>query len=555
MRILKTISCAGLALASIAGHAGDNTGVDLYESGMFNVSKIYFLKQLNISATPEAKAEACYYLGENYLQLNHPDSAVYYYQLGVELLPSYPFNQIGLQKLALKNLTGKDALKKAEAAFKEIIKTDKKNIRLPLAVAQAYVYAGNISKANDFIKDAKKVNNKNGLPYIIEGDILWAKEEYGAAASKYDMAIYFSPELIGAYMKNARLYRSINRDAAFDKLRKVGEIAPEFNGCYLLLGELYKDIPGQSALAAENYGKFIETGYYDSEHLLTYVGILYLDKQYGKMLPIVRSVVRQQPDNLVAKRLLAYGLSKTEPGEESIRAIKDFVETIPEERLIMQDYLCYAEQLEANKHYVAAAENYKKVLQRDESKKNYLKTIADLYREGQQLDSAIYYYNLHMNFTGQPEPLIYLQVGRLCFNMAAADSINAFELYSKADSLFVLLIETAPASHQGYFWRARTNWALDPEMTEGSALPYYEKVIDLLKDKPDDYKSALIESYKYCGYFYYQKAHAITEKNKGNAKPAREEYLIAKDYFSKILELNPNDAAALQEIEKLNSIK
>ncbi|MDR2362537.1 MAG: hypothetical protein LBD91_07390 [Prevotellaceae bacterium] len=552
MRILKTISCAGMALASIASRAGDNTGIDLYESGMFNVSKIYFLKQLNTSATPEAKAEACFYLGENYLQLNQPDSAAYYYRQGEELLPSYPFNRIGLQKLALKNLTGKDALKKAEAAFKDIIKIDKKNIRLPLAVAQAYVYAGNISKANDFIKDAKKVNNKNGLPYIIEGDILWAQEKYGDAASKYDMAIYFSPELIGAYMKNARLYRSINRDAAFDKLRKVGEIAPEFNGRYLLLGELYKDIPGQSALAAENYGKFIEAGYYDSEQLLTYVGILYFDKQYGKMLPIVRSVVQQQPDNLVAKRLLAYGLSKTEPGEESIRAIKNFVETTPEERLIMQDYLCYAEQLEANRHHVAAAENYKKVIQKDESKKALLHNIADLYQRSQQPDSAIRYYNLYLDFTGQPDPTVYFQIGRNYFTMAAADSMNTTALYAYADSLFAMLTEIAPTSYLGFFWRARTNSALDPETTEGLAQPYYEKVIELVIDQPDRYKMQLIESYKYFGYFHYLKADAITTQNKGNAKPAREEYLKVKEYFSKVLELDPNDATALKVMEDIN---
>ncbi|MDR0668351.1 MAG: hypothetical protein LBF90_07025 [Prevotellaceae bacterium] len=552
MRIVKTISCAGLVLASIAGRAGDNTGIDLYESGMFNVSKIYFLKQLNTSTTPEAKAEACFYIGENYLQLNKPDSADYYYRQGLELAPLYLFNQIGLQKLALKNLTGKDELKKAEQAFKDIIKSDRKNIRLPLAVAQAYVYAGNISKANDFIRDAKKIDSKNGLPYVVEGDILWAQEKYGDAASKYDMAIYFSPELVGAYIKNARLYKAINRDAAFDILNRVGRIAPHFSGRYQLLGELYKDIPGQSALAAENYGKFIDAGYYDSENLLAYVGILYFDKQYEKMLPIVRSVVRQQPDNLVAKRLLAYGLSKTEPGEESIRAIRSFVETTPEERLIMQDYLCYAEQLEANKHYVDAAVNYKKVIQRDESKKILWQNIADLYQRSQQPDSAIRYYNLYLDFTGQPDPTVYFQIGRNYFTMATADSLNAATLYAKADSLFAMLTEIAPTRYLGFFWRARTNSALDPETTEGLAQPYYEKVIELVIDQPDRYKMQLIEAYKYFGYFHYLKADAITMQNKGNAKPAREEYLKVKDYFSKVLELDPNDATALKVMEDIN---
>jgi tetratricopeptide (TPR) repeat protein len=555
MRIIKTISCAGLMLASLVSLA-DNTGVRLFESGMYEVAKIYFLKQLQTSSTPEEQAEACFYLGETCLQFNQPDSAKLYYQKGAELLPTYPFNQIGLEKLALKGITEKNALKAADASFKEIIKVNKKDIRLPLAVAQAYIYAGNTEKTNSYIKDAKKVDNKSGLPYMLEADILHRQEKYGEAAARYDMANYFEADLIGAYLKSARLYIAINRDAALEKLHTAKEKAADFPGVYLLLGDLYSKMPGKGAEAAANYSRFIEAGYYGTEHLLQYAGILYFDKQYEKMLPIVRSIVQKQSDNLVANRLLAYGLSKTERGEESITAIRNFVTTTPEERLIVLDYLTYAEQLEELKHYAEAATNYKKVIQKDETKKPLLKNIADLYGKNQQSDSAICYYNHYLDFTGQPDATIYYQIGRHYYNMAESDSSETNIInYRNADSVFTLVTELAPASYLGYFWRARVNAMLDPETTLGLAVPFYEKVIEITLEQPERNKRELIESYRYFGYFYYVQAEEITRKHNNNAKFAKEEYLKAKDYFSKVLELDPNDPTATKAIEGMENIK
>ena len=45
------------------------------------------------------------------------------------------------------------------------------------------------------------------------------------------------------------------------------------------------------------------------------LGILYFDKQYEKMLPVLQSVLREKPEDFVAKRLYAYCLSKRENGK------------------------------------------------------------------------------------------------------------------------------------------------------------------------------------------------------------------------------------------------
>ena len=52
-----------------------------------------------------------------------------------------------------------------------------------------------------------------------------------------------------------------------------------------------------------------------------------------------------------------------------------------------------------------------------------------------------------------------------------------------ADSVFHAIVEAAPDSYLGNFWRARANSALDPETTQGLAKPFYEEVAAYWKAK------------------------------------------------------------------------
>jgi tetratricopeptide (TPR) repeat protein len=539
--------------------ADNRTGINLYESGIYRASKVFFLKQWNNgNLPPEEKAEVCYYLGEVYLKLNQPDSASFYYSKGLEILPTDPFNKIGTSKLTLKESSSKGALTKEmgkaiEEDFNSAIKTNKKDIRIPLAVAEAYAYAGDYNKAAEYIKQAKKVNAKSGLPYMLEGDIALYKnqENRGDAGTKYDNAVYFSSDLVGAYVKHARIYMPVNSALSLEKLTAIQQIDPNFSGHYQLLGELYEK-QGNRKLAVEHYTKFINGGNYDEEHLLVYARLLYFDKQYDKVLPVITPVLKKQPDNLVANRLRAYVLSKTQSGQQSVNAIEHFMQTAPKDKLIWLDYLCYAEQLEANKQYAEAAINYEKVIQLDDTKKDLLKNIGEMYEKNHQADSAITYYTRYLEFTGQPDPTISFNIGRNYYFLGTDTLLTQegrVEALLKADETFMKIVELAPTSFLGYFWLARTNSMIDPEATQGLAKPHYEKVIEIVLDQAERYKKELIESYKYLGYYYYMQADAIMKKNKNNPDKAKEEFLTAKSFFSKVLELDPDDAVAKDAIE------
>ena len=408
---------------------------------------------------------------------------------------------------------------------------------------------GSIEK---IVFQARELDAKSGLPYLVEGDILAAQGKVGEACAKYETAAYFSPDCVGAYLKQARLYMSANRSLSLEKLDKAREKSPEFCGIYCILGELY-EMTGDSKAAADNYSKFIQSGYYDQNNLLRYAGILYFDKQYDKMLPILQSVLREKPEDLVAKRLYAYCLSKRENGEKCLEAIKHFIESTPEESQICQDYLCYAEQLTLKKEYNEAITYYKKALNADGKRQELLKDIADLFVKNRELDSAVVYYQQYFDFVEEPAAEDLLKLGKCYYNLACQDSVPELqkEELIKADTLFKELSIQVPNSYVSYFWRARVNSMLDPETTKGLAKPYYEKVIEIGSVQPERYKRELIESYKYLGYYHYVIADAITTKNNGNPDPAKEEYGEAKSFFSKVLTLDAKDEVALKALESI----
>ena len=538
------------SLLSAGVKAADNrVGIDLYESGMTGAAKMFFLSNFSALTDKSEQAEACYYLGECYLTLGQRDSARFYYDKGVVVQPGYPYNRIGQGGLTLK-----DDPSGAESLFKEALGTKgyKKDATLQVAIARAYLHAGDVAKTTEYLNRAKELNDQSGLPYLVEGDMLEMQGRTGDACAKYEMAVYFSPGCLGAYLKQARLYMSTNRSLSLEKLNKVCEISPDFCGVYSSLGEL-QEMAGNSKAAAENYTRFIRSGYYDTENLLRYAGILYFDKQYTEMLPVLEQVLKERPDNLVAKRLYAYCLAKREDGKKCLEAIRHFIESTPEDHQIYQDFLCYAEQLAANKNYDDALTYYGKALLADDKHQELNKEIADIWVKTNQLDSAVMYYNRYIDFVQEASAEDMLKLGRCYYNMACRDTVAVEQQAElvKADSLFASLSEKVPNSYVGYFWRARVNSMLDPETVEGLAKPYYEKVVEIALTNPERYKRELIESYKYLGYYHYVIADGITAKNNGNPDSAKAEYGEAKDFFSRVLALDAKDEIALKALESI----
>ena len=154
-----------------------------------------------------------------------------------------------------------------------------------------------------------------------------------------------------------------------------------------------------------------------------------------------------------------------------------------------------------------------------------------------------------MKRTGEDYTIDYFSLGGIYYRAGStAPSTTPEELavknayFMEADSLFTLVAERAPEDYRGFLWRARANAGLDPETEQGLAKPYYEQAMVLL-EKDTSSKSALVECYKYLGYYNYLKEYA------GNVKGFPE----TRKYWNKVLEVSPESAdikAALDQLPK-----
>ena len=109
----------------------------------------------------------------------------------------------------------------------------------------------------------------------------------------------------------------------------------------------------------------------------------------------------------------------------------------------------------------------------------------------------------------------------------------------------------SPASYLGYQWRARALAALDPESTQGSAKPDYEKALAMLeqKNEPKKYSNDLIEAYRYLGYFHFLQYDAVKKNGDAETKEKAKNESLA--YWQKVLLLDPNNDIAKQAIAAL----
>ena len=109
------------------------------------------------------------------------------------------------------------------------------------------------------------------------------------------------------------------------------------------------------------------------------------------------------------------------------------------------------------------------------------------------------------------------------------------ENYAMADSVFGIYVGKYPEQSFGFYWQARSNAALDKEMTQGTAIPHYKNLIAALeKDTANsNYKKWMVEAYAYLAAY-----EANTEKD----------YTEAVGYFQKVLEVDPENADAKRYI-------
>ena len=418
---------------------------------------------------------------------------------------------------------------------------NKKNVDLILALTQVYLDANKTEEMTELIEKAKKADKKDPRISLLEGDIALAKKDVGTACQLYEQAIYFDPNCYEAYLKYARAYKSASPTMAIDKLNQLKQVAGVPQDVLLqadkAMAEVYYS-NNKFSDAAKAYESFIHTDVATESDIMSYAFALFMSHDFEASYEIASKGLQQNAESTGFNRLAMYNLIDLKRYEEAAKIADVFFNQLKDVNYSGLDYRYYGALLNATKDYAGAVAQFEKAYELDTASIELLQQISEAYSSNADYDKAIETYKKYCDLLPAGEKTteniftlagMYYEQGTDTTHVALEQRQIALQ---EADTLYAQVCELAPDSYAGYFYRGHTRSAMDPETTQGLAKPYYEKVVELLLAKNDPrYNRVLITCYSYLGYYYMLQG-----------KP--EDYAVSKEYWNKILAIDPNNALA-----------
>ena len=532
------------------------TGMKFLDAEQYGKAKEVFEQLANSTPT----AENQFNLGYFFLKTKQPDLAKTAFEKGAGLDPKDNLNKVGLGAVAL----AKGDRATAKLIIDEALKASKnKNVKVLTRAGEAYTGYFNLAdsktlypttdpaEAVRILSLAVALDKNNADAYSALGDAFYLKGESGPAVSKYEDVLRIDPTNAKASTRIAKIYwGGKNLVLAQDNFKKAIADNPEFAPEYREYSDLFF-YGRQYKNASKNFDLYLEkSGSTDTEDILRGAQLNFLADEFGKVLdklkllegrPRVPIMDRMEGwsnfkqnnyDKAVSnlERFLAsYDKSKHRPedykflGQSHLRlAVPDTAKAVmnlekaAEMDTIENGYKEIAAFWQSARRYDKAAENWEKAITRDK------KPLSnDIFAYGQ----ALYAYANGIKVLPGPDSLANRQMKRDIFLKADAqfDRFNKFR-EEKGEAPFLA----------AYSSRARANYfaySREEFLENALALPHFQKYIEMAeKEGKEKNKVTLIFSYKVMGGYY------AASKMKDDVK--------AKEYFGKVLELDPNDQVA-----------
>jgi tetratricopeptide (TPR) repeat protein len=478
----------------------------------------------NIIQKEPSNATAWYLLADAYTQLDKVDKLKDSLALAPAGVAEESFYQVAKGYLLLEQ-NNKDAAKQLFDAALD--KTKEKNADILAAVAKAHIKAkaGDANYAIDLLNKAAKRDKRNPEIFALIGNA-YRKLDNGTEAYKaYQNALAqdknYAPALlelgkIFVTQKNTEMYMKFFNDA----LAADPEYAPTYYSLYI---HHYVTDP---AKALENFNKYVAKSDPNAKNEYLHTDLLYLNKQHEAAIAKAEQLLQKDNSETRLYKLIAYSKLDMKDTASAIEYMQRYFNQSPDSNFVVKDFetmgLLYASATDkmdsATRYYEKAAS-----MQTDSAALlAYYKRLADLYQDKK-------------DYSGQA-----LWLGRFYENNKDASNIDLFNWgiahyraseWQNADSVFGKYIQKYPEQTFGYYWRARSNAAVDSALEKGTAIPHYLKLVEVAEKDVENAnnKKWLIEAYGYLATY-----EANTQKN----------YTAAIDYFKKLKTLDPENKDA-----------
>jgi tetratricopeptide (TPR) repeat protein len=448
----------------------------------------------------------------------------------IQLNEKEPLNYVGKGYVRVLQ----NNMSEAKTLFEKVLKdTKSKNVAVLDGIAEAYL--SNKQSANEalpLLLKAKSVDKKDVNTLILLGDAYLQQNNGGQAVSAYEDAATLDPKNGKPNYKIGNVFaRSKNISASTEAYNKAIAADPEFTLAYKELGEIYY-IAKDGAKAVEAQKKYLSLTEKPEQGRLQLAFYLFMAKNYAEANALFATLI-QSPDALpVTYRFYAVSLMESKDLANSRKVFEQYFAKAKPEELQASDYNYYGNALlSLNEDSLAIASGFDKSLALDSTQTEILQLKAEtLFKDKRYAEAGDAYAKLA---AARPSPAAkdYYDMGR------------AYYYGSKmveADSAFSKLVKLQPEMTIGYTWKARTLASQDPELKQGLAKPYFDKVVELGSATPEKNKNDLIEAYNYLASYSYNVSHDVN---------------ATKSYYQKILTLKPGDPTATENLSILKKIE
>ncbi len=407
-------------------------------------------------------------------------------------------------------------------------------ILLAIAIAHIRADSGNAIYALDLLSKAIKIDKKNPALYVEQGNSYRRLQNGTESYKAYAKAIDVDKTYAEAYYRLGKLFATQNNPDMYLKYfqQAVAADSAYSPAWYALYYFYYFKNPVQAMVYLN---KYISTSDFNPVNSYRKADLLYLSKDYPRAIREADLLVSDQHTEVDPRlfKLLAYSYYELKDSIKALDNMRIYFEKQQDSSLIAKDFESMAEMMsrfpgkeDSAAYYLAKAISVEK----DSTLKiNFYKTLADLYKKMNDYRSQSLW--LGRYYLSNP------QAGNVdLFNWGIATYLA--RNYLTADSIFTVYSEKYPDQTFGYYWKARSDIAIDTVMEMGLAVPSYKQIIKLsTEDSARQYnKKWLIEAYGYLAAY-----EANTEKN----------YPEAMEYLESLIILDPENVSAKKYIDIL----
>jgi tetratricopeptide (TPR) repeat protein len=454
-----------------------------------------------IAKASPADARAQYHAGMIYLEFNRMDSALWFFNRGIQASDNLPHNYIGKGRIFLDQGNTEEA----RTYFNSAQSKQKKSPEVAMLIGKAWAESknGNAEEARKMYDRALELDRNYAPVHVALGDWHLAKNNGGDAILSYERATELKPDYALAYYKIARVYvLSKNLANAETELLKLLAVNQDFPVAYRELGEVYFSMERYGD-ARDNYARYLEMAGSDLEAEKRLASILFVAGDFTQSLELAQRVLQKEPGNFVAKRIIAFNQHELGNDDAALSTITDYFETTHDSNYVALDYEYLGRIYSSLKMDSLALIALNQALEVDSSKVELYDLMVAAYANQKNYLAAADLMDVKFSHPAY-EPTLddYLKQGKYYYAASA---------YAQADTAFINLLgnaskatDTLRAQITGHYWRALANSAMDESGELGLAMPHFEQVITfgLKAADPMSFSKELSQAYAYLGYYY-----------------------------------------------------